>query len=84
MLIIRSQNGMKHEFNKFLLAYEATATGEEYYTEAEFPGGRIADFINLDNGLVTEVADSESDESLKEKEGFYKKLGLKFEVKKVF
>jgi len=67
-------NSYAHELKKFDLAYATLMNGEEFATECEFTfhgkNGRC-DFVNLDTGIIYEILNSESEESINLKKEFY-------------
>jgi hypothetical protein len=71
---------MKHEKKKCEVAIEKIFEGNFIYTECHhFGTPRISDIYVANTDTVIEIANSETEKSLDEKEQEFKKLGFKFE-----
>lgn len=69
---INPQNSLTHEPAKFLKCYELSRDGHEFITEASFGNKKgIADIVDLDDGVVFEILDSETEESIGSKRTYY-------------
>ncbi len=63
---------IEHVSRKFEICFQLKKWGHEFYTEAIFePSGLRADVIDADEGVVYEVHQTESMESLKKKALLY-------------
>ena len=63
---------IEHVSRKFEICFQLKKWGHEFYTEAIFePSGLRADVIDADTGIVYEVYQTESMDSLKKKAMFY-------------
>ena len=63
---------IEHVSRKFEICFQLKKWGREFYTEAIFePSGLRADVIDADEGVVYEVYQTESMESLKKKALLY-------------
>lgn len=69
---INHQNSIRHELAKFLKCYELSRDGHEFLTEASFGNKKgICDVVDLDAGVVFEILDSETEESIENKRTYY-------------
>lgn len=84
-IILNSHNSEVHEKFKFKKCWELLKEGKEFLTEAKtLDGKRIADIVVLDDTLIIEIQNNESDESIAEKKAYYIGEGFEFESVKVF
>jgi len=74
-------NSLEHEIEKLKQCYKLIQKHKEFFTEAIFENGSRADILILDDNLAIEIADSESDDSLRGKKDKYP---VDFEVVRVF
>lgn len=75
--------GEKHRKKLLALCEEAMANGHHFITEARLMTTNdfeklVADFVDLYDGDVVEIQDTESDESIQRKKAIYEKYGLGF------
>jgi len=81
-LRINVGNTFLHELSKFKLFWELRSNGVNVIAEARCKEKRT-DLLDLSSGICWEIAITEPIESLKEKEEYYKKIGLKMKTIKV-
>lgn len=75
--------GDKHRQKLLELCQEAMSNGHHFITEARLKstddvGKLVADFVDLYDGDVVEIQDSESDESIQRKKQIYEGYGIGF------
>lgn len=61
----------EHVIMKLKICRWLKEQGKEFYTEAIFVSGLRADIVNADDGVVYEVVESESEESIEKKKRDY-------------
>lgn len=77
---ISTSNSLAHEIEKLRQCYRLLQEHKEFFTEAIFENGSRSDLLILDDNMALEIVDSESDNSLQEKE---RKYPVDFEVVRV-
>ena len=68
---INAGNSFRHESKKFSLCWCLARDGKEFITEAVFENGLRADIVNLDNGTIYEIVQSECQASIDKKKAAY-------------
>jgi hypothetical protein len=75
------KSGQWHKDKLIDLCQDAMKNGNQFFTRARhYKSGKVADFYNVPFNTVIEIADSESDESLRDKQVFWEKEGFNFNI----
>ena len=61
----------EHVLTKLRICYLLKSEGQEFLTEAIFNNGERCDILNLDEGVIYEIINSETKESIEKKKKSY-------------